>query len=141
MADKSILDVAKSQIIAYNEKNWPAAKESLAADVVYDEVPTHRTIKGADDVLTSWKGWATAFPDSKASFDKELVSGNTAILEVTWRGTHNGPLQLPGNNLAATGKKIEVRACQLVEVAGTRVQTVRQYFDLATMLRQLGVIS
>jgi steroid delta-isomerase-like uncharacterized protein len=141
MADKSILDVAKSQITAYNDKNWPAAKEALAANVVYDEAGTQRNIRGVEDVLSAWKGWATALPDSKASFDREMVSGNTAIIEVTWRGTHSGPLQLPGKELAATGKKIELRACQLIEVAGGRVQAVRHYFDMATMLRQLGVMS
>jgi len=141
MADKSVLDVAKSQIIAYNDKQWEAASEALAADVVYDEVGTQRKIKGVADVLSAWKGWAKALPDSKASFDKETVSGNTAVIEITWRGTHNGPLQMPGKELAATGKKIEVRACQVVEVSGGKVQTVRHYFDMATMLRQLGVMS
>jgi steroid delta-isomerase-like uncharacterized protein len=141
MAAKSILEVAKSQIIAYNDKNWGAAKEALAADMVYDEAATQRRIKGVEEVLSAWKGWAKAFPDSKASFDKETVSGNTAVIEVTWRGTHTGPLQLPGKDLAATGKKIEMRACQIIEVSGAKVQTVRQYFDMATMLRQLGVVS
>jgi steroid delta-isomerase-like uncharacterized protein len=141
MADKSILEVAKSQIIAYNDKNWPAAKESLAGNVVYDEAGTQRTIKGAEDVIAAWKGWATALPDSRASFDKEFVSGNTAVIEVTWRGTHSGPMHLPGKELAATGKKIEMRACQVIEVSGGKVQAVRHYFDIATMLRQLGVMS
>jgi len=141
MADKSILEVAKSQIIAYNDKNWGAAKEALAVDMVYDEAATQRRIKGVEEVLSAWKGWAKAFPDSKASFDKETVSGNTVVIELTWRGTQTGPLQLPGKDLAATGKKIEMRACQVIEVSGAKVQAVRQYFDLATMLRQLGVMS
>ena len=141
MADKSILEVAKSQIIAYNDKNWGAAKEALAADMVYDEVATQRRIKGVEEVLSAWKGWAKALPDSKGSFDKETVSGNTVVIEVTWRGTHTGPLQLPGKDLAATGKKIELRACQVIEVSGVKVQAVRHYYDMATMLRQLGVTS
>jgi steroid delta-isomerase-like uncharacterized protein len=140
MAERSILEIAKSQISAYNDKNWPAAKESLGPDVVYDEVGTHRKLKGVEDVLAAWKGWATAFPDSKGSFDKEMTIGNTAVIEVTWRGTHKGPMQLPGKELAATGKKIEMRACQIIDVSGGRVQSIRQYFDMATMLRQLGVM-
>src|SRR2546426_2285824 len=61
-----------------------AAKEALAVDMVYDEAATQRRIKGVEEVLSAWKGWAKAFPDSRASFDKETVSGNTAIIEVTW---------------------------------------------------------
>ena len=139
MADKSILDVAKAQVIAYNDKNWEAAKQALTVDVVYDEVATQRRIKGVEEVLPAWKGWAKAFPDSRASFDKETVSGNTVILELTWRGRHTGPLQMPGKEYPPTGKTIEIRACQVVDVAGSRVQSVRQYFDMATMLKQLGV--
>ena len=141
MADKSILEVAKAQIIAYNDKNWGAAKEALAADIVYDEAGTQRRITGFEEVLAAWKGWAKALPDSKASFDKETVSGNTVVLELTWRGTQTGPLQLPGKDLAATGKKIELRACQVIEVSGAKVKAIRHYFDMATMLRQLGVMS
>ena len=138
MTDKSILEVAKSQIIYYNEKNWAAAKDVLTPDVDYDEAATQRRIKGVEEILAAWKGWAKAFPDSKASFDKETVGGNTVVIELTWRGTHTGPLQLPGKDLAATGKKIELRACQVIEVSGAKVKAVRHYFDMATMLRQLA---
>ena len=139
MPGKSILETAKSWTVAYNDKNWEAGKEALAPDMLYEEIATQRRIKGAEEVLAAWKGWAKAYPDSKGSFDKETLSGNTVVLEVTWRGTHTGPLQLPGKELAPTGKKIEIRACQVVEVAGDKVQAVRQYFDMVTMLRQLGV--
>jgi len=141
MPEQSPIDIAKAQVTAYNDKNWGAAKEALAADMVYDEVATQRRIKGVEEVLSAWKGWAKALPDSKGSFDKETVSGNTVVIEVTWRGTHTGPLQLPGKDLAATGKKIELRACQVIEVSGAKVQAVRHYYDMATMLRQLGVMS
>lgn len=140
MADTSILEVAKSQIIAYNDKNWEAAKESLAANILYDEAGTQRRIQGVEEVIAAWKGWGKALPDSKATFDKEMVSGNTAVVEVTWHGTHNGPLQLPDRELAPTGKKIEMRACQVIEVSGTKIQAIRHYFDMATLLRQLGVM-
>ena len=139
MAQKSVVDLAKEQVIAYNEKDWDRARAALAPEVVYDEVGTQRNVKGVDDVLTVWKGWATALPDSRATFRSEFVSGNTAVLEVTWTGTHKGPLQMPDREIPASGKKIELRACQVVEVANDRVKSVRHYFDMGTLLDQLGV--
>jgi steroid delta-isomerase-like uncharacterized protein len=141
MADKSILEVAKSQLIAFNDKNWGAAKEVLATDTVYDEIATQRRIQGVEEALSAWKGWAKAFPDAKGNIDKETVSGNTVVIELTWRAIHTGPLQLPGKDLAATGKKVELRACEVIEVSGGKVKTLRHYFDLSTLLRQLGVMS
>jgi len=138
MPQKSVVDLAKEQVIAYNEKDWDRARAALASEVVYDEVGTHRKLKGVDDVLTAWKGWATAIPDSRATFHSETVSGNTAVLEITWKGTHSGPLNTGEREIPATGKKIELRAIQVVDVADDRVKSVRQYFDMGTLLQQIG---
>lgn len=138
MPQKSVADVAKEQVIAYNEKDWDRARAALTPEVVYEEVGTHRKLKGVDDVLTAWKGWATAIPDSRATFHSETVSGNTAVLEITWKGTHSGPLNTGEREIPATGKKIELRAIQVVDVADDRVKSVRQYFDMGTLLKQIG---
>ncbi|HXY31422.1 MAG TPA: ester cyclase [Gemmatimonadaceae bacterium] len=135
----SIVDVAKASIIAYGKKDWDAVKAALTPDIVYDEVATNRKAKGLDDVLPIWKGWASAFPDSKAEFGNALASGNTVVVELTWRGTHTGAMPMPSGTIAPTGKKIEFRAVQLIEVAGGKTKSIRQYFDMATMLKQLGV--
>ena len=139
MTAKSVVDLAKEQVIAYNEKDWDRVRAALAPEVVYDELATHRKAKGVDEVLTNWKGWAKALPDSRATFNSEFVSGNTAVLEVTWRGTHEGPLQTAEGEIAPTGKKIELRAIQVVDVANDRVKSIRQYFDMGTLLEQIGV--
>jgi len=136
---QTLIDTAKAQVIAYNNKDWGAVRAAIAPGFVYDEVPTQRKVQGVDATIACWQGWATAFPDSKATFHSALVSGDTVVLEISWRGTHTGPLQTPADPIAATGKPIDVRACQVVEVAGGQAQSVRQYFDMATLLRQLGV--
>jgi steroid delta-isomerase-like uncharacterized protein len=138
MTQKSVADTAKEQVIAYNEKDWDRARASFAPEIVYEELATHRKLKGADDILTAWKGWATAIPDSRATFNSEFVSGNTAVLEITWKGTHSGPLQTADGEIPATGKKIELRAVQVVDVANDKVRSVRQYFDMGTLLKQIG---
>ncbi|HEY7529685.1 MAG TPA: ester cyclase [Gemmatimonadota bacterium] len=133
------LDAAKAQITAYNEKNWDAVRDVLHPDCVYDEVATNRRTKGHDDILAVWKGWAAAFPDSRGSFDGTAVGGDAVTMELTWRGTHTGPLRTPDGETAPTGKRIEIRACQVVQVGGDRVSSIRHYFDMATLLRQLGL--
>lgn len=139
MSQQALVDAAKAPIIAYNDKNWDAAIRSLGVNLVYDEVATHRVVRGAADVIDLWKGWAAAFPDSRATFEASHVSGNTVILEVTWRGTQTGVLRTPGGDISATNRKIEMRSCQVVDVADGKAQRIRQYFDMATMLTQLGV--
>ena len=141
MSHRSIIDIAKAPIIAYNEKDWNAVRASVALSFVYDEVATNRKPQGVDDVLAVWRGWAAAIPDSKATFHTASATGNTVVLEVTWQGTQTGPLQTVGGEIPPTGRKIALRACQVIEVSNDKVQVMRQYFDMATLMQQLGVAS
>ena len=139
LSHSQLIAAAKAPLLAYNEKNWGAVAASITADFVYDEVGTQRKVQGADQVIDAWKGWATAFPDSRASFTNAQVSGDTVVLEVTWQGTHQGPLQTPKGAIPPTGKRIDIRACFVCETAGEKVKLQRHYFDMGTMLAQLGV--
>jgi predicted ester cyclase len=42
-------------------------------------------------------------------------------------------------NIAATGKSIEVRAVAIVELKGEKARSQRQFFDMATLLQQIGL--
>jgi steroid delta-isomerase-like uncharacterized protein len=136
---QQLINVAKAPILAFNEKNWDAVRASITPDFAYDEVATNRKVQGVDQVIPLWQGWATAFPDAKATFQRELLSGGTVVLELTWRGTHKGPLQTPNGPIAATGNRIDVRACMVVEVVGEKAKGQRHYFDMGTILQQIGV--
>jgi steroid delta-isomerase-like uncharacterized protein len=136
---QELVTAAKAPFTAFNDKNWDAVRAAITRDFVYDEVATQRKAQGTDQVIGLWQGWAAAFPDAKATFDNTLVSGNSVVLEVTWRGTHQGPLRTPAGSLPATGKRIEVRACAVVELDGQKAKLQRHYFDMATLLQQLGV--
>jgi steroid delta-isomerase-like uncharacterized protein len=136
---QQLIDAAKALFLAYNDKNWTAMRAAITPDFVYDEVATARKVQGADEVIAVWQGWATAIPDSRATFHHELASGNNmVVLEHTWSGTHSGPLETPTGTIPATGKRIDLRACAVIEIAGDKVRLQRHYFDMATLLRQLG---
>src|SRR4029453_18667923 len=77
MSQQGIVEAAKAQVIAYNDKNWGAATDALGPTVMYDEVGTNRKLTGAGQVIDAWKGWAAALPDSKATFDAAHIAGNT----------------------------------------------------------------
>jgi steroid delta-isomerase-like uncharacterized protein len=139
LSPQQLIEAAKAPLLAYNQKDWNAARASITPNFTYDEVATRRKVQGADQTIDLWKGWAEALPDSKASFDSAVASGNTVVLELTWRGTHTGPLQTPKGSFAATGKLIEIRACTVVELAEGKAKLQRHYFDMATLLQQLGV--
>ncbi len=142
LSPQALTKIAQGLIVAYNDRDWNRVKSSITPDFTYDEVATARKVTGADQTIELWKGWAQAFPDSKGTFQgSHVVNDGTVVLELTWKGTHKGPLQTPTGAIAPTGKPIEVRACAIVEIAGERARLQRHYFDMATLLRQIGVLS
>jgi steroid delta-isomerase-like uncharacterized protein len=130
----NVIEIAKAGITAYNDKDWSKAKELLAPDAVYDEKGTHRRIEGAGEIIQAWQGWARAFPDSKATFVREFASGDTAILEIVWKGVHTGPLQTPTGTIPPSNKSIEMPACEGVRVEDGKIKSGSHYFDMLTML-------
>ena len=134
------IETAKAVTFAYNDKNWDTVRAVFAETGVYDEKATGRRVQGVARILEVWQGWARAFPDSKATFVSEHASGDTAILEVVWRGTHTGPLETPAGTIPPSNRRIEVPACLVEKTAGAKVTAYTHYFDMATLLTQIGAM-
>jgi len=141
ISERQLIEIAKAPLLGFNRKNWDAVRAGITQDFLYDEVPTGRKAQGADQAIAVWQGWATAFPDAQATFDRELPSGNVVVFQVTWRGTHQGALQTPGGPISPTGKKIDIRACMVVEVANDKARVHCHYFDMATLIQQISPMS
>jgi steroid delta-isomerase-like uncharacterized protein len=138
LSEQQLINAAQAPVLAYNEKDWNTLRVNVTPDLIYDEVATQRKVQGINEVIALWQGWATAFPDSRATFNNAVVNGNTVVLELQWQGTHRGPLQTPNAPIPPTGKRIDIRACMVVELAGEKAKTQRHYFDMATLMQQLG---
>jgi steroid delta-isomerase-like uncharacterized protein len=88
----------------------------------------------ADRYLQQWRG----FPDFKVRVRKIVAEGtHYVVTENEWRGTHRGPFF----GFAPTGRRARVRACVLWEFRGSRLRAETIYFDLATVLSQVGAIN
>jgi len=139
MADA--IAIAKEGIEAFNKGDWDHTRRITSSDVVYVEVATGRQTKDVESFIQLAKGWRHAFPDAKGVVTGAIESGSTAVLEITWTGTHSGDLETPtGDKIPPTGKKMSVAAVQVVETSNGKVAEAKHYFDLMTMLAQLGVL-
>lgn len=139
MTEQELIAIAKAPAVAYSNKDWEAMRASAATGFFYDEIATQRKTQGVDEAIELWRGWAAAFPDSKATFENTWAGSGGVVLELTWRGTNTGPLRLPSGEIPATGKGIEIRACQIIEIEEGKVKSMRHYFDMMTLMQQLGL--
>ncbi|MGD2116139.1 MAG: ester cyclase [Acidobacteriota bacterium] len=78
-----------------------------------------------------WDG----FPDKRFVELERITSGDTAVSRFRMLGTHDGSYL----GIAATGRRTEVEGCDLFRLRDGRIAEVRAYFDLAALMRQLGV--
>jgi len=133
-----MVKIAREQVDAFNNGDWERMRAGLAADARYDELGTQRKVEGPEKIVELFRGWKTAFPDAAASVTSAVASGNTAALEVTWKGTHTGPLGTAGGTIPASGKRQETPAAIFFTFEGGKIKESRQYFDSMTLLKQIG---
>jgi len=70
-----------------------------------------------------------------------IVQGNWAVVEFVNRGTHLGTLRSSLGTFEPTGKSVEVRYCSVMRVEDGKVVEGRDYYDSATIARQLGLLN
>jgi steroid delta-isomerase-like uncharacterized protein len=133
-----MIKVAREQVDAFNNGDWERLHAVLSADARYHELATQRKVEGPEKIVELFKGWKTAFPDAAGTVTSAVGSGNTAVLEVTWTGTHSGPLETAEGTIPASGKRQETPAANVFTFEGGKIKESRQYFDLMTLLKQIG---
>ena len=136
-ADK-MLKIAHEQVDAFNSGDWERMRAGLASDSRYDELGTERKVDGQENIVELFKGWKQAFPDAAGTVTSAFASGDTATLEVTWKGTHTGPLTTVEGTIPASGKRQEVTAAIFYTFEGDTIKESRHYFDSLTLLKQIG---
>jgi steroid delta-isomerase-like uncharacterized protein len=138
---KSAEDVARESIECFNADDFDRLRSLLADDSFEEELSTQRRLEGADAQIEAAKGWKQAFPDGHGTVHGVYADGNTVTIEITWEGTQSGPMHTPdGQEIPASNRHGTVKACQVIEVEGGRIKATRHYFDLLTLLQQIGVM-
>jgi steroid delta-isomerase-like uncharacterized protein len=138
MAD--LLESIKQHLAAYSASNWDAYKDGFTKDVVYEEMATKIRVQGVDKYVDAVQRWKRAFPDLKATFINGFVSGDKAVVEVMWEGTHTGPFDGPLGAIAPTNQRGRVNGVLVMTLKDGKIAESRHYFDLLTVLSQIGVV-
>ncbi len=135
---EAMIKIAREQVDAFNNGDWGRVQATLAADARYHELATQRKVEGPEKIVELFKGWKTAFPDAAGTVTSAVGGGNMAALEVTWKGTHTGPLETAEGTIPASGKRQETPAAYFFTFEGDKVKESRHYFDSMTLLKQIG---
>jgi steroid delta-isomerase-like uncharacterized protein len=131
-------DLAEAHVRAFNERAWSLAADLYAPDLVVIE--PGGTVRGIDRFVGHAQGFAAAFPDSRMEAAVIIDSGDRAVIEGVYTGTHTGPLATPQGEVPATGRTLQLPICMVFEVAAGRIASNHVYYDQMTFAAQLGLL-
>jgi steroid delta-isomerase-like uncharacterized protein len=138
---QSPMEVARESIDCFNDGDFDRMRSLLADDSYEEEHATQRRLEGADAQVEAARGWKEAFPDGRGTVESACEDGNMICLELTWEGTQSGPMRTPdGRELPASNRHGTVKACQVMEVEDGKIVATRHYFDLMTLMQQVGAM-
>jgi steroid delta-isomerase-like uncharacterized protein len=129
--------LAQQLLDAWNTHDPERVIGLLIEDHLYEDVALAVINHGAAETRQFFEGAYSAFPDLQFTLTGVIVNRETAALEWKMTGTHKG--DLPG--MPATGKPFSVRGVTVLDIAGDKIRAVRDYWDFATLLRQVGLLA
>ena len=131
-------ELAQRHVDIFNQRAWSLAQDTYDPDLVMAEPAG--TLQGVGSYLDLARGFVAAFPDCRMEVTALIESGNLAVIEGVYSGTHTGVLATPRGDVPPTGRTLKLGLCDVVEVAAGRIVNIRAYYDQMAFAAQLGLL-
>ena len=128
-----------SQLIEKFMAGWSNDMSTLMTvftdDIVYEDTTVHEVIHGKNELKKFAQDFFTAFPDVHfvSAPPAPVQSGDRAA--VVWRMTGTQKGDMPG--MPASNKAMDVVGVSMMQCVDGKIARNTDYWDMATMMRQL----
>lgn len=135
-ANKEILE---RYVELYNAGDLDACMELYAEDA--SQAMHDGVFEGREAIRERLARDLTTFPDITYTVISFFEQGDRFADEFVVTGTHTGPFPLPDRTeIPPTGKRVEIRGMEFVEVRDGKIVVDNLYYDSLAMLAQLGLV-
>lgn len=128
--------VARAFFEALNSMDKTNPLDLCSDDTRFEDTAFGVVAEGKDNYKTAFTRFFGSISGVRADVKSLISSGEWAAAVWTFSGTQKG--DFPG--IPATGRSFSVRGVSILQVRNGKVSSRTDYWDSATMLRQLGVI-
>ena len=128
----SIANLAQRWAEAWNAHDAEAVAALFTPDGLFEDVPFGVVAHGTGEIRAIADFFFTVVPDLHLSVINSSLKGGRGTIEWVFSGTDLGVYR--------TGKTFAVRGATVLELRGNRISRDSDYYDLATLLRQLGLL-
>ena len=126
-------DLVQKEFAAWNAHDADKVASFYTDDVVYEDVAFGLKAHGHEELRKMARDFFAAVPDLKLEVVRNTSMGRGGSVEWIFSGTDVG--------LYKTGKKFSVRGASVYELRGSKFSSNRDYYDSASIMRQVGLLS
>lgn len=112
----------------------------IAEDCAFEDIARGEAQVGPHAYKADYERWRAAFPDGEVKVTNVIVMDDWAVVEFLNRGTQTGTLHSSLGDFPPSGRFMEVRYCSVMRVSEGQVVEGRDYYDSASIARQLGLV-
>ncbi|UFX47585.1 nuclear transport factor 2 family protein [Bradyrhizobium sp. 41S5] len=127
------IGIAKKLYAAYDNHDPDTIRELYREDATHDEVSQLRTKRGVDEIVSGMQKLFSWLPDVRWEV-KAMVGGEDGAV-ATFYTMH---ATAPRKDSIQLAKAISLRGVQLVKIEGGLIRRSEDYWDAATLQRQLS---
>lgn len=124
---------------AFNAHNIGEFADMLADDAVL-HAPGGMNFEGKDACAQYFAGWLGGFPDAHVEVNAVHITGDVAVEEGTFTGTHDGVLHTPAGDIPPTGRRVTADYIQVNRFRDGKTTYSNLMYDQLEMLEQLGLM-
>jgi steroid delta-isomerase-like uncharacterized protein len=135
-ATRTPADVARAAFDAVSRKD-PDGIVATGAPGFVDDFVAIGEMRGHDAVRAFFSELFAAFPDFTMTLGRIVADDTAAVVQWHAAGTFTGG---PFQGIAPTGRRVEIRGVDVMEIADGLIQYSTIYYDGATFARQIGLL-
>jgi steroid delta-isomerase-like uncharacterized protein len=125
--------IARAWIDFWNSRDANRAAVLFSDNVFYEDVPLGAVNHGVMELQRFAQGYFSAAPpDARFDLVASQIRGQHGYIEWVWT--------VPTDTLFGTGKKFSVRGATVIDLVGDKIGRNSDYWDLATVFRQIGLL-
>jgi steroid delta-isomerase-like uncharacterized protein len=134
----SASEMLRRWVEAVNHHDAAAFTACYAPNAVVRDPQYPDPLAGTEAIRKDIEDYFRAFPDLRQELRSTVEAGEVIAFEITWRGTHLGPLTTDSGHVPPTAKRIEVDGAGFnrMDEEG-RIVEQNRYYDMAKILAQL----
>ncbi len=141
METKDNISIAKAIYECFNKRDFKSTANLVDQNSELQIILFNQTFKGPKGMTQLLENWFIAFPDGKCEIKNVFGSGEYVSVELIGTGIQSGIFITPDGEQLTTNRKVSVPFNDRIRIRNGKIINSRSYFDLSTMMKQLGIVA